>query len=137
MGSVTKTASLSSTLSVSPGFAKSFVVVSIQALCVPKSTFVGSAPLIKYSKRVGHLFGLPSGGGKRPEVEQILFCITLTGRTSGSCGLSSKRLVIILFQIGAAPVMPEARFPIGLLSLFPTQEETTKDGVYPMVQLSR
>src|SRR3989344_1342622 len=44
---------------------------------------------------------------------------------------------MILFQIGAAPVIPEVSVGlIGLLSLLPTHTDTTKDGVYPIVQLS-
>jgi len=45
---------------------------------------------------------------------------------------------MILFQIGAAPVMPEARvWLIGELSLLPTQTATKSWGVKPKVQLSR
>src|SRR3989338_3929079 len=43
---------------------------------------------------------------------------------------------MIRFQIGAAPVIPDARYDIGVLSLFPTQTATKKFGVYPIVQLS-
>src|SRR3989344_8209903 len=49
--------------------------------------------------------------------------------------LSSASL-IILFQIGDAPVTPEATADIGELSLFPTQVATTTSGLYPIVQLS-
>jgi len=42
-----------------------------------------------------------------------------------------------MFQIGEAPVMPEATALIGVLSLFPTHAETSRVFVYPKVQLSR
>ena len=38
--------------------------------------------------------------------------------------------MIILRQIGAAPVTPDATFPIGLLSLFPTHVATKTLGVH-------
>src|SRR3989338_4038854 len=44
---------------------------------------------------------------------------------------------IILFQIGAAPVIPDTTFDIRVLSLFPTHVATKKFGVNPSVQLSR
>src|SRR3989339_190893 len=45
---------------------------------------------------------------------------------------------IILYQIGEAPVAPEAILGfIGLLSLFPTQTPTVIDLVKPTAQLSR
>src|SRR3989338_2551006 len=50
--------------------------------------------------------------------------------------MSFRRFAIISCQIGAAPVIPEAKLFIGVLSLFPTHEATTKSGVYPIVQLS-
>src|SRR3989344_420492 len=56
------------------------------------------------------------------------------------CGTSltfDKSIVISLFQIGAAPVIPEERLGlIGELSLFPTHTATRYEGVNPIVQLS-
>src|SRR5437667_11848898 len=44
---------------------------------------------------------------------------------------------MILFQIGVAPVTPDAITGfIGELSLFPTHTPATIDGVYPIAQLS-
>src|SRR3989338_6708002 len=72
-----------------------------------------------------------------PESTSTSFCTIEEGISNGSSFLSFNTCVIIPFQIGAAPVIPDARFGcIGLSSLFPTQKQTTYEGVYPTVQLS-
>ena len=79
-----------------------------------------SVPLRKYSLRPRQGFSIISSG-----------ISMLSEKFFGST------LSIILCQIGAAPVIPDAKFwLIGLLSLFPTQEAARIDGVYPIVQLS-
>src|SRR3989338_1304817 len=62
----------------------------------------------------------------------------MSGGFSKATGvLPDKILLVILFQIGAAPVTPEvSEGCMGVLSLFPTQTPTTYSGVYPKVQLS-
>lgn len=52
-------------------------------------------------------------------------------------GVSSRIWVMILFQTGVAPVIPDAIRDMGVLSKFPTQTATRYSGVYPIVQLSR
>src|SRR3989344_9593259 len=63
----------------------------------------------------------------------------MSGGFSKATGvLPDKILLVILFQIGGAPVTPEvSEGCMGVLSLFPTQTPTTYSGVNPKVQLSR
>jgi hypothetical protein len=129
VGSVIMTSGFASRLSVWPGFGKSCVVLSTQTFCTVLSKIFGSVPEIKYSNLTGHRSGVPSGGGIRPDVEQTAFCTTLLGLGRNSSGLSFKSCVIILCQIGAAPVIPLAKPFIWELSLLPTHVATTKDGV--------
>src|SRR3990167_6298270 len=94
-------------------------------------------PRIKYSNIVGQRPSVPSGGATCPVSVQTCFPITLSG-FCGNCGaVSSSTFSISACQIGAAPVIPETIPLIGLLSLFPTHVATTREGVYPIVQLSR
>ena len=110
VGSVIKVSSLSSRLSVCPGLPGCCVVLSIQTFSVvPESTILGCVPCIKYSNRVGHALGVPSGGGRSPLVEQTFSDMTLLGGVGGIVeGFSLRRFTIISCHIGAATVMPEA-----------------------------
>ncbi|EKD87141.1 MAG: hypothetical protein ACD_37C00027G0001 [uncultured bacterium] len=93
---------------------------------------VGSVPFIKYSD----LVDCPSIVAPPPNAS-IWAAITFAGFMRDSSVFPFRTLPIILFQIGDAPVTPEAIIGfIGLLSLFPTHTPTTNDGVYPTVQLS-
>ncbi len=70
-------------------------------------------------------------------VPKQFFVTILAGILGGTLFWLASRLVISLFQIGAAPVIPEAKFwLIGVLSLLPTQTATKYEGVNPIVQLS-
>src|SRR3989344_9038166 len=86
---------------------------------------------MKYSDREDW----PSTGAPPPRLS-IVKAITLSGFSKSSLGLFFNASRIILLQMGAAPVTPEAIFPIGLLSLFPTHVATKILGVQPIVQLS-
>src|SRR3989338_4374808 len=99
------------------------VVLSIFTTRRRFSTSVGSVPFIKYSNRVGQVS--PSLEGRLEDKIQILRPITPLGIAGQDCLLSTSKLVIISFHIGAAPVTPETTFrSIGVLSLLPTQAAT-------------
>lgn len=120
--------SLASRLSVWPCLATSPVVLSTQIAVFPGSTFLGSVPFMKYSRRVGQRL-LGSSCGSRPDVEQMYFEMTSGGLgvSFGSCPFNTCDMS--LFQMGAAPVSPETTPLMGVRSLLPTQTATTYLGV--------
>ncbi len=71
-----------------------------------------------------------------PVMEQIFTLEIPSGVFQSIEGALSNTADIISFQIGEAPVTPEAIWLIGELSLFPTQVATRKFWLYPIVQLS-
>src|SRR3989344_8825591 len=86
---------------------------------------VGSVPLIKNSL----LFG-KSRQGSPPPKASIIKAVTLSGLENSSDDLPDKTSLMMLRQIGVAPVTPEAICGfIGELSLLPTHTPTTYDGV--------
>src|SRR3990167_8543669 len=89
-----------------------------------KQSRVGSVPVMKNSL----LFG-KSRQGSPPPKASIINAVTLPGLENSSEDLPDKTSVIILCQIGVAPVTPEAICGfIGELSLLPTQTPTTYEG---------
>src|SRR4030042_5712868 len=103
-----------------PGSTTCPLVTTIQTLAFLNVSSLGSVPAKKYSKRLLHpSFFLP------PVVEQISKLVTPDGTLKASLTLSFRSSVIISFQIGVAPVIPEAIAGfIGVLSLLPTQVAT-------------
>lgn len=59
-----------------------------------------------------------------PVKVQTEACTSPSGTSHGLLSLSLRSNVIILFQIGVAPVIPEAMADMGVLSLFPTHVAT-------------
>src|SRR5487761_1871608 len=110
------TSSRKSKLSVCPGFGKLLVVLSIQIFCGPGSICLGCAVCKKYSKRVGQ----PLFPGISPDVAQTKRPTTEVGFRNCSCGFPASKCSIKSCQIGAAPVIPETRPFICVLSLLPT-----------------
>ena len=62
--------------------------------------------------------------GRVPVAEQIFILLTPSGTFQSIEGSVFNIAVMILFQIGEAPVTPEATLLIGELSLLPTQVNT-------------
>src|SRR5574341_562145 len=98
--------SCDSTLSVCPGAAKSPVALSISTDCLSASRAAGMVPLMKYSKRVAQPLSSPSGfGGKSPETVHTCAPTTPSGCLGQTSDVFCRTFLMILFQMGAAPVM--------------------------------
>ena len=82
---------------------------------------VGAYSFKNHSCLVGQL-----SQGRLPVIVQILTLLIPSGTFQSIEGEALRTVDIILFQIGAAPVIPEAILLIGELSLFPTQVKTRK-----------
>src|SRR3989338_5532599 len=78
------------------------VVTSTQTLRFTNVSSLGTVPAIKYSNRFAQLSFLGP-----PVVEQISTPVTPLGTLKVSLTLSRRTNVIISFQIGVAPVIPE------------------------------
>ena len=78
--------------------------------------FVGFPSSKNHSCLVGQLLQ-----GRVPVMEQIFTLLTPSGAFQSIEGLSARIADKILFQIGEAPVTPEAMRLMGELSLLPTQ----------------
>src|SRR3990167_4943984 len=74
--------------------------------------------------------------GRVPVIVQILTLLIPSGAFQSIEGESARITNIILFQIGAAPVIPETIRLMDELSLFPTHVRTKKFWLKPTVQLS-
>ena len=93
-------------------------------ICSGEQWVFGSVPEIKYSGLVGQSLQV-----SWPVRVQISTLTILAGGVKVWVGWSCKSKVMILFQIGEAPVMPEATWDMGELSLLPTQTAVKKLGV--------